>query len=48
MSAFDSNLGSIFENDLLEVWNGDFVRNMLRNGFLPKECQDCKYKEECR
>lgn len=48
MSAFDSNLWSIFENDLLEVWNGDFVRKMLKNGFLPKECEDCKYRETCR
>ncbi|MFA5917170.1 MAG: radical SAM protein [Candidatus Gracilibacteria bacterium] len=48
MSAFDSNLGSIFENDLLQVWQGEFVQKMLNNGFLPKDCYDCKYKEECR
>lgn len=48
MSAFDSNLWSIFENDLREVWQWDFVQKMLKNGFLPEECQDCKYKETCR
>ena len=48
MSAFDSNLWSIFENDLLEVWNWDFVQKMLNQWFLPKECSDCKYKEDCR
>jgi radical SAM protein with 4Fe4S-binding SPASM domain len=21
---------------------------MLNNGFLPKDCEDCKYKEKCR
>jgi radical SAM protein with 4Fe4S-binding SPASM domain len=21
---------------------------MLNNGFLPKDCSDCKYKESCR
>ena len=48
MSAFDSNLWSIFENDLLEVWQWEYVQKMLNNWFLPKECYDCKYKEECR
>lgn len=48
MSAFDSNLWSIFDHDLLSVWRGDFVQKMLKNGFLPKECNDCAYKETCR
>jgi len=48
MSAFDTNLWSIFENDLLEIWQWEYVQNMLNNWFLPKECSDCKYKEECR
>lgn len=48
MSAFDSNLWSIFENNLLEVWQWDFVQKMLNHWFLPKECSDCKYKDECR
>lgn len=48
MSAFDCHLWSIFSNDILEVWNSDWVQNMLWNWFLPKECSDCKYKEECR
>mgnify|MGYP003999011481 CR=1 FL=1 len=48
MSAFDTNLWSIFDNDLLEVWQWDYVQKMLKNWFLPKECFDCKYKEECR
>lgn len=48
MSAFDTNLWSIFENDLLEVWQWEYVQKMLNNWFLPKECRDCKYKEDCR
>jgi len=48
MSAFDTNLWSIFENDLLDVWQWEYVQKMLNNWFLPKECKDCKYKEECR
>ena len=48
MSAFDTNLWSIFENDLLEVWQWKYVQDMLNNWFLPKECQDCIYKEKCR
>lgn len=48
MSAFDGNLWSIFENDLLEVWQWEFVQKMLNNGYLPKECEDCKYKDSCR
>lgn len=48
MSAFDSNLWSVFENDLLEVWNWEYVTKMLNNWFLPKDCQDCKYKDSCR
>ncbi len=48
MSAFDTNLWSIFDHDLLEVWQWDYVQKMLNNWFLPKECRDCKYKNECR
>ena len=48
MSAFDSNLGSIFDHDISEVWKGEYVQKMLNNGFLPDDCQDCKYKETCR
>lgn len=48
MSAFDTNLWSIFENDLIEIWQWDYVQKMLKNWFLPKECFDCKYKEDCR
>jgi len=48
MSAFDTNLGSVLENDLLEVWQWDYVTKMLNNWFLPKECKDCLYKEKCR
>lgn len=48
MSAFDSNLWSIFENDIISVWRWSFVQKMLNNGFLPKECSDCRYKEKCR
>ena len=48
MSAFDSNLWSIFENDLWEVWRWEFVQKMLKNWFLPEECKDCKYKHDCR
>lgn len=48
MSAFDSNLWSIFDNDLLDVWQWDFVQKMLNQWFLPHECHNCKYKEECR
>lgn len=48
MSAFDSNLWSIFKNDLLQVWQWEFVQKMLNNWFLPKDCYDCKYKNECR
>ena len=47
MSAFDTNLWNIFENDLLEVWQWPYVKKMLSNWFLPKECSDCKYKNEC-
>lgn len=48
MSAFDTNLWSIFENDLLEIWQWEYVQKMLKNWFLPEECRDCKYIEECR
>lgn len=48
MSAFDSNLWSIFENNLLDIWQWPFVKKMLNNWFLPKECWDCAYKEKCR
>lgn len=48
MSAFDSNLWSIFEHDLVEIWKSDYVQWMLKNKFLPIECQNCIYKETCR
>ncbi len=48
MSAFDSSLWNILKDNLLEIWQWDYVQKMLNNWFLPKECDDCKYKNECR
>jgi MoaA/NifB/PqqE/SkfB family radical SAM enzyme len=48
MCAFDSNLWNIFEKDLLDVWQWKYVQGMLKNWFLPKECNNCKYSKECR
>jgi len=47
MSAFDSNLWSIFDKWIKEIWNSEFVQKKLTNWFLPKDCYDCKYKNEC-
>jgi radical SAM protein with 4Fe4S-binding SPASM domain len=47
MSAFDWNLGNIFEKWMDEIWWSNFVQKKLSNWFLPKECSDCKYKEKC-
>lgn len=48
MASFDTNVWDIFEDGIQKVWQWEFVQDMLRNGFLPNECQDCKYKEDCR
>ncbi|MFK7779960.1 MAG: radical SAM protein [Candidatus Gracilibacteria bacterium] len=47
MSAFDSNLGNIFDKGIKAIWEGEFVQKKLSNGFLPDECFDCEYKNEC-
>jgi MoaA/NifB/PqqE/SkfB family radical SAM enzyme len=49
MSAYDNNFWNINKDDIKSVFlQSDFVKKMLNNWFLPKECYDCKYKEECR
>jgi len=48
MSAFDGNLGSMFEKDVLDVWRGDFVQKMLHHGFLPEKCRGCRHVDACR
>ena len=48
MSAYDNNFWNIKDTSMKEVFQSDFVKKQLNNWFLPKECQDCKYKEECR
>jgi radical SAM protein with 4Fe4S-binding SPASM domain len=48
MSAYDNNYWNIADTSMKEIFKSDFVRKQLNNGYLPKECQDCKYKEECR
>ncbi|MDD4151438.1 MAG: radical SAM protein [Candidatus Gracilibacteria bacterium] len=47
MSAFDMHLGNIFEKGIKNIWESEFVQKKLTNGFLPKDCYDCKYKDEC-
>jgi len=47
MSAFDSNLWNIFDKWIKNIWESEFVQKKLTNWFLPKDCYDCKYKEEC-
>jgi radical SAM protein with 4Fe4S-binding SPASM domain len=48
MSAFDMNLGSIFDLGIKKIWQWEFVQKKLTNWYLPKDCYNCKYKEECR
>jgi radical SAM protein with 4Fe4S-binding SPASM domain len=48
MSAYDNNFWNIKDTSMNEIFKSDFVKKQLNNGFLPKECKDCKYKEECR
>ncbi len=48
MSAFDTTLWSIFEEGIEKIWQWEFVQKMLNNWYLPDECHDCKFKEECR
>jgi radical SAM protein with 4Fe4S-binding SPASM domain len=48
MSAYDNNFWNIKDTSMKEVFQSDFVKKQLNNGFLPKECHDCKHKEECR
>lgn len=48
MSAYDNNFWNIKDTSMREVFQSDFVKKQLNNWFLPKECHDCKHKEECR
>ncbi len=48
MSAYDNNFWNISDTSMTEIFKDDFVKKQLNNGFLPKECWNCKYKEECR
>ncbi len=48
MSAFDTNLGNILEEGIENIWRWNFVQKMLNHWFLPKQCQDCLYKDSCR
>lgn len=47
MSAFDMHLWNIFEEWIKKIWEWDFVQKKLTNWFLPKDCYNCKYKNEC-
>ncbi len=48
MSAYDSNFWNINNTSIKEIFKSDFVKKMLNNRFLPKECEDCIYKDECK
>ncbi len=48
MSAFDTNLWSIFKYGIKKIWQWKYVQDMLNNWFLPEKCNNCKYKDECR
>lgn len=47
MSAFDMHLWNIFEKWIKNIWESEFVQKKLTNWFLPKDCYNCFYKEEC-
>lgn len=47
MSAFDMHLWNILERWIKNIWESEFVQKKLTNWFLPKDCYDCKYKNEC-
>jgi hypothetical protein len=48
MSAYDTNLWNLEQNSILEIFQYKFTKDMLNNWFLPEECIDCKYKDECK
>ncbi len=48
MSAYDNNFWNISDTNMKDIFKSDFVKKQLNNGFLPKECFNCKYKEKCR
>lgn len=48
MSAYDNNFWNIWETPMQKIFESDFVYKQLNNWFLPKQCENCKYKEECR
>lgn len=47
MSGFDSILWNIFEKWIKIIWGSEGVQKKLSNWFLPKDCYDCMYKDEC-
>ena len=49
MSAYDNNFWNIKKDSIKEVFlESEFVKKMLNNWFLPKECRDCLYKDLCK
>ncbi|MDD3302440.1 MAG: radical SAM protein [Candidatus Gracilibacteria bacterium] len=48
MSAYDNNFWHINKDKIKDVFNSDFTKKMLNDGFLPKECKDCLYKDKCK
>lgn len=47
MSAFDTYIWDIKEKNILEIWQSKFVQDKLNNKYLPNECKDCKYRNQC-
>ena len=47
MSAFDIHLWNILPDGIQKIWEWEFVQKKLTNWFLPKDCYDCKHKNEC-
>jgi len=48
MSAYDNNFWNISDISIEKIFNSNFVKKMLNNWFLPRECNNCKYKNDCK
>lgn len=43
----DFCLGNIFEDELMDCWNSEYMQKKRRLDELPKQCMNCKYSGKC-
>jgi len=48
MYYLKEHIGNIFHDDIIDIWNHGFMKDMRRLNYVPEICKKCRYLKRCK